>query len=209
MKFKKIVTILLCCSTLLSTGIPVFAIEKSDITSNIAVTDKTGDVKDLKSLCDKYRLEDVSVLPEGIIPLKFNSIQDADNYFSKVEAEKAAKKEQEIKEIANSPVTANAISTRSETHDVGALGSSGTSLSITCKYTVDGSTIVGVSSISSFISGNTTNYSWSQTSKSWSSLDAGETAYVTVTGQLTQYVVVNGVLKSYYTTYTRSSEFYS
>lgn len=101
MKLKKIVTILLCCLTLLSTDIPVFAIEKSDITSNIAVTSKTGDVKDLKSLCDKYRLEDVSVLPEDIIPLKFNSIQDADNYFSKVEsenkaeAEKAAKTEQE------------------------------------------------------------------------------------------------------------------
>lgn len=221
MKSKKIFAVLLCSSTLLSIGMPVFASEKPDATINavvLASTTKTGDVKDLKSLCDKYGLEDVSVLPEGIIPLKFDSIEDADNYLSKVEAGKDAEKEQEIKERADSsknlknssdPVILGVVKTHSETHDVGVLGSSGLLLSITCKYTTDGSKIIGVSSITSSISGDTTNYSWSQTSQSWRSLDAGETASVTITGRLTQYVVIDGKKKSFYNTYTRSSEFNS
>lgn len=221
MKIKKIFAILLCCSTLLSTGIPVFASEKPDNNVNkvtLTSTAKTSDVKDLQSLRDKYELKHVSVLPEGIIPLKFDSIEDADKYLSKVKAdynaeiEKEVKNKQEInkKTPDSSSITLDAVASHSETHMAdGELGSSGLSLNITCKYKTDGSTIIGVSSISSSLDGNDSNYEWKQTSSSWTSLDAGETANVKATGKLTQYLWVNGGWESYYNTYTRSSEFYS
>ena len=98
----------------------------------LASTTKTGDVKDLKSLSEKYALEDVTVIPEGIIPLQFNSVEEADIYISKVLSENEA-----LEKEHKQSVTPSVISTRSETHNVGTLNSEGTSLNIHADYTVD------------------------------------------------------------------------
>ena len=86
---------------------------------------------------------------------------------------------------------------------------SGVSLSITCTYTTDGVHVFDVISLTSALTGNTSNYSWQESgSPSITRLDGNRTFGITVYGTLTQHLYVNGEEKTYSTSESGYTEFY-
>lgn len=170
--------------------------------SATAFASTNGQATTLNELINKYNLEIVTTVPEGITPLKIDSIEDADLNFAAQEEKSDLKNEssptinsQKSLKQANL-ITTNDVVSKTVTKDAGALNSD-VSLSATCTYSSSGNQVVGISSVSSRLTGNTGNWGWSQSSYTSKSLDAGRTRGITVNGTLTQYVYINGQTVKY------------
>lgn len=177
-----------------------------------------GQVETFDELVSKYNLEIVTTVPKEITPLKIDSIEDADLNFSSLEKTTVAKVSEDLKEsdlnlnskknsLMTNSMTASAITSKTVTKDAGSLNSD-VSLSATCTYSTDGSTIIEISSVSSRLTGNTGNWGWSQSSYTNKILDGGRTRAITVNGTLTQYVYINGQTVKYNTSKSGYFEIY-
>lgn len=195
-------TVVVLCLSVVLLGSTVFA--------------KQGQVETLDQLKSKYNLEVVTDVPKGIIPIKFNSIEEADKYFAKTVSSNASNTITPSSDVSSTPNTLNqsgsvspaSITVKTVSKSAGYLNSS-VYLNITCVYASNGSVIPAIYSVSSAIAGNTTNWGWAQTGYNADTiLDGGRTRVLRVYGTLTQYVYVNGTTVRYTSSKSGSIEIY-
>lgn len=178
--------------------IPLSSAETASRTTSVSANTNT---KTLKDLTKKYGLKDAKVIPEGISPLEFNSIEEADKYlaasqkeaesllnFSSLNKEDNRKQERGSQSVAPNAFIAQTV-TKSTSTD------SNVNLNVTATYLINGIRINSLHSVTSCITGNTNNMSWKQNTYTEQRLDSNRIVGVTLKGTLTKYIVVNGIKK--------------
>lgn len=173
-----------------------------------AQSNTKGQAKTLGELVNKYGLEIVTTVPEGITPLKFDSIEDADLYFAEqvenIDLNKSNLNVNSQKSLNQANlITSRSVISKTVTENAGSLNSD-VSLMAICTYSRSGHIVVGISSMRSYLIGNTGNWGWAQSGYTSKGIDGGRHRGITVTGTLTQYVYING----HTVKYTSSKEGY-
>lgn len=183
----------------------LIALPSGSVTA-FAQSSTDGQAKTLKELINKYDLEVVTTVPEGITPLKLNSIEEADSNFSALQEKhkervnanlkRSSANSQKSSKNVNSLIVKSSVTSKTVTEDAGSLNDD-VSLSATCTYSTNGSIVVSISSVNSRLTGSTGNWGWSQSGYTARTLDSGITRAITVNGTLTQYVYVDGKIVKY------------
>jgi len=188
---KLIIAIVSSCLTILFLT-SYFVKASSDIREGQAIATTIEELK------NKYNLEDIEKVPEGIIPLKFDTLEDLDKYLTALNSHDYLK--------AESFISPSDKSVKTLLKSAGKLNND-VSLNVTCSYTICSNSIIKINSVSSYIVGNTGNWEWNQTTYNKQILDDGRTVGITVVGILTQHTIIDGAEKTFDTTVSAYAEF--
>ncbi|KOY81328.1 hypothetical protein I6G82_02395 [Lysinibacillus macroides] len=190
MKFSKLLSASTLTLALFSTSVvPVFANESSK-------TVETSSITTMDQLDERFNLQTITEIPEGVIPLEFDSIEEAAKYFLELENGDVTSDLEinnttqtlEITPFYNTPITTTKVGRFNAT--------SAATLSATISYVAMGNGMIDLVSVKSQAQGNG-SWTWSQSSYTIKKLDGGRSIGINISGVLTNIVYVGGVLKQY------------
>ncbi|AMA73200.1 hypothetical protein ACH33_10240 [Aneurinibacillus sp. XH2] len=208
-KMFRILSSIVLATTLLAPA--VFA-EKAPTLSSEKISTEEAKVTTLEDLDRKFNLESVDVLPKGVIPLKFNSVTEADQYLSSkyLNVSQTADNDNfsQMSESNAGNTTGEILSTQTITKTKSTKLQGRINLDVTAVYILKNGYIYSLEKVTSDISGETTNFSWKQTSYTEKRLDANRTIALTVYGELTEYMYVNGQIRKIVTSKNVYVEFH-
>lgn len=166
----------------------VFA-EEPKISSDVA------SITTFEQLDKRFNLETTTEIPEGVIPLKFDTIQEAAEYLEASEKGLVnSNSEVNISEIDNQPAQV-ALSGGYVINRVGTFRATDEAkLSANLGYEKTSNGLINLVSVNSSAIGNGA-WSWKQKSYTSKPLDGGRSLMVYITGVLTKTIVVGGVPK--------------
>ncbi|KIV50782.1 hypothetical protein AM501_02940 [Aneurinibacillus migulanus] len=175
--------------------------------SSVSINEST---KTLDQLVKKYNLQEVKEVPEGIVPLEFKSIEEAEKYleasanepsvltnFEPLNTEDRA----ELNNVAPLALVTKTITKLARTD-------SSYKLNVTATYLVENNRINSVSKVESGLTGDTTNLGWRQNSYSITRMDSNRSVGIDIRGTLIKYVVIDGKKQSVEYTKNAYVEFY-
>ncbi|QDP99391.1 hypothetical protein FOH38_01825 [Lysinibacillus fusiformis] len=186
MKFSKLLTA--SALALASTSIaPAFAEEQSK-------TVETTSITTMDQLDEKFNLQTVTEIPEGVIPLEFDSIEEAVKYLEQATTNSSSNSTEDNNQLTQ---VVNALSSSTTTNKTGKFATTtAANLSATISYATLSNGMIDIISVTSRSTGDA-SWSWSQSSYTTQKLDGGRSVGINIKGVLTQSIVVNGVLKNY------------
>lgn len=146
---------------------------------------ETPSITTLEELDKKFNLKTVTEIPENVIPLEFESIEEAEKYLENPTIQPASSIT--VEKSASFRATKNA------------------SLKAVLSYVNRGNGMIDLVSVRSYAIGDA-SWTWKQHSYTVQRLDGGRSLQVNIRGLLTQAIVVNGQVRIYEYDETRSVE---
>lgn len=193
LKFNKLLTTSAVALALVSTSvIPTFANEPSK-------TVETSSITTIEQLDERFNLRDVEEIPEGVIPVEFNSIEEAAKHLEQLEQHIGSSL------VENNLSMIDVPSIKSASESIVRIGSFRTTkdaqLQVNMSYVRMPNGRIDLVSLTSQIIGDGA-WSWPQSSHKTQSLDSGRSLGINITGTLRYSITVNGKLRtSDYTEY--------
>lgn len=186
--------------------------------SSFATSDAKNSEK-LNEISKKYELKDVKVsdIPEGIIPLKFDSAEELDKYLESLKANKKEEKPLIIKNTNNDfqannnfQALASSYPTGSQSQKLSSFVTGSWNMSVTYTYDPDmkPKRFVSCSNISIYMSGITIGTNWKKIDDDFTLLDGRRTLYAKEWGVAEHYIILEGTGKIFEEPRTFDAYFY-
>jgi len=187
-KFPKLLSASALTLALFSTSVaPAFANEPSK-------TVEISSITTMDQLDERFNLQTVTEIPEGVIPLEFSSIEDAAKYLEQATTNSNPNLTENNNQLTQ---VVNSLSGSATVNKTGTFNATNAAkLSATISYVTLGNGMIDIVSVTSRSTGDA-SWSWSQGSYTTKKLDGGRSVGIYIKGVLTQSIVVNGVIKKY------------
>ena len=162
---------------------------------------ETSSITTLEQLDKRFNLETVTELEKGVIPLEFDSIEEAAKYLELLENSAQGITSSDSTVTSNQIVQPAAATSKTVTKTGSFKTTTKAKLSATISYVAMDNGMIDVVSVKSNATGDGA-WTWSQTSYLNRALDGGRSREISISGVLTQTLSVDGIIKKYPTNET-------